>query len=266
MPNLMIDLTVDRVDLVDEGANSAAHICLFKSKGGKNSMTYEEILAKMKPEHREVVEAELDKAKCEVPEEAQKKIEQADELQKQLDEANEKLENTEDELNKAKEELEAQEVAKSKGEPEFEDVLKGLDPSVQEVFKSMQAAKEAAEAEVAKAKEAKQHEEAVAKAKELKGLPTEEEKLVEAIKKGIEPEVLAILKAASTALEESGLFKSQGSDAKEDKEATGDDAWAVIETKAEAVAKSKGMSMAKAIDTVLKENPDLYNRYIQGGR
>ena len=61
MPKMITDLTIDRVDLVEEGANSAAFIRLYKSRGEK--MNYESILKSLKPEHAAVVEAEVAKAK-----------------------------------------------------------------------------------------------------------------------------------------------------------------------------------------------------------
>ena len=51
MPNILTDLIIDRVDLVDEGANSAAFVELFKRKEQGNPMELSEILSKMKPEH-----------------------------------------------------------------------------------------------------------------------------------------------------------------------------------------------------------------------
>ena len=46
MPNMMTDLVIDRVDLVEEGCNSAAFIRLYKSRGEK--MSYESILKSLK--------------------------------------------------------------------------------------------------------------------------------------------------------------------------------------------------------------------------
>ena len=54
MPNIIVGLVVDRVDFVDEGANSAAFIKMYKRRE-KDDMDLEEVLAKLKPEHAEVV-------------------------------------------------------------------------------------------------------------------------------------------------------------------------------------------------------------------
>ena len=59
MPYILEDLVIDRVDLVDEGANSAAFIELYKRKE-QSKMNFEEILSKMKPEHAKVIQETLD--------------------------------------------------------------------------------------------------------------------------------------------------------------------------------------------------------------
>jgi hypothetical protein len=256
MPNLILDLLVDRVDLVDEGANSAAHIKLYKRKETEQVMELNEILAKMKPEHKEVIEAELAKAKSEVPEVV------ATELAK----AKGDVETLTEDLNKAKTELQEVEVAKSKdSEPDFEEVLKGLDPSVQSVFKSLQAQKDAAEEVARQAAEEKVTQEAIAKAKDLKALPVEEDKLVE-VMKGITPEVHEVLKAANQAILDNGLFEEVGkSKGEEAKSTDSNEAWAKIEKAAEKIEADEKVSKAKSISMAIKQNPDLYREYLKGG-
>lgn len=257
MLNLIIDLEIDRVDLVDEGANSAAFIKLYKRKEQEPIMTLEEILAKMKPEHAKVIQDELAKAK------------QAAEVAKQ--EAEQKLQAVSEELEKAKadykaatEELESITKSKNDGQqPNFEEVIKGLDPTVQELFKSLKAQKEAAEELARQAAEEKRTQEALAKAKELKALPVEESKLVE-VMKGITPEVYEVLKAANKALEDAGLFDEVGK-SKTHNPSTGDEAWQQIEKKAEEIVAQENVSKAKAISIVIKRHPDLYREYLKGG-
>lgn len=138
MPNLILDLMVDRVDLVDEGANSQAFIKLYKRKETTGPMKIEEILQKMKPEHADAIRAEVAKAKAEVPEEVETELNKA---KADLAKATEDL---------AKKDLESVETAKKKDEePDFEEVLKSLDPSIQKYFNDLNAQKIAAE-EVAK--------------------------------------------------------------------------------------------------------------------
>lgn len=240
MPSLVLDLLVDRVDLVDEGANSEAFIKLYKRKERRDTMTFEEILAKMKPEHAEVVKQYV----------ADK------DLTVDLNKAKEKITELEGDLEK---------VAKSKTveEPAFEDVLKSLDPAVQEVFKSMQAQKDAAEAVAKQAADERLNTEAIAKAKELKALPVDETKLVEVLK-SITPEVHEILKAANKAISEDSVFEEIGK-TKTDTSSGAGDAWGKIEKKAKAIEVEQKVSKAKAISIAVNQNPDLYKEYLEGG-
>lgn len=256
MPNLMLDLVVDRVDLVDEGANSEAFIKLYKRKERVEAMNFDEILAKMKPEHADIIREELAKAKGEVPEATMTEMAKKDE---ELSKAAEEVAKAKEELTKVTTELET--VTKSKEtEKSVEDVIKSLDPTVQEVFKSLKSQKETAEAVVKQLNEKKLEDEAVAKAKELKSLPVEEAKLVTVVK-GVSEEVFEILKAANKAIETGGLFEEVGK-AKGDAD---NDAWAKIEKKADEIVESEKVSKQKAIAKVIKENPELYREYLKGG-
>ena len=240
VPNLLIDLVVDRVDLVDEGANSAAFIKLYKRKEMETGMDFSEIISKLKPEHAEVIQAELAKAKTEVPEE----------IAKELSDTKAELEKFKEEAKKSKEPAQ---------EENFEEILKSLDPAVQKVFKSLQAQKEAAEQIAKQLKEQKEEEEAIAKAKALKALPVEEEKLVQVVK-SVSDDVYEILKSAAKVLEESDIFEEVGKS-----NAGSIDAWSRIEKKAEEIAKRDGITVEKAISVVINENPELYKEYLSGG-
>ena len=244
-----MDLVVDRVDLVDEGANTAAFIKLYKRKERDAIMDFNEIIAKLKPEHAEVIQEEIAKAKAEVPEE----------IAKELSDTREKLDITETELTKMKEE-----VKKSKEpaqEENFEEVLKNLDPAVQKVFKSLQSQKEAAEQVAKQLNEQKEEEEAIKKAKTLKALPVEEDKLVQVVK-GVSDDVYEILKSAAKVLEESEIFEEVG---KGKSGAGSTDAWSKIEKKADEIAKRDSITKEKAIGVVINENPELYKEYLSGG-
>ncbi len=247
VPNLLIDLVVDRVDLVDEGANSAAFIKLYKRKEMETGMDFNEIISKLKPEHAEVIQAELAKAKAEVPEE----------IAKELSDTKVELETLKVELEKFKEE--AKKSKEPVQEENFEEVLKNLDPAVQKVFKSLQAQKEAAEQIAKQLQEQKEEEEAIAKARALKALPVEEEKLIQVVK-GVSDDVYEILKSVAKVLEESDIFEEIG---KSDTDTI--DAWSRIEKKAEEIAKRDGITVEKAISVVINENPELYKEYLSGG-
>jgi len=64
MPNLLEDLIIDRVDLVDEGANSEAFIELFKRKG--KNMNYTEVMAQLTAEQSAPIKAEFDRLNGEI--------------------------------------------------------------------------------------------------------------------------------------------------------------------------------------------------------
>lgn len=259
VPNLVFDLVVDRVDLVDEGANSEAFIKLYKRK--ENTMSFEEIMKSIKAEHIDVINAEIAKAKSEVPEST------VTELAK----AKQDVENAIAELAKAKTDMQAAMDAKNKLEEELackgcgdskeEDVLKNLDPAVQDIVKSLKADKLAAEMFAKQLNDQKVQAEAIAKAKELKAIPVEESKLIEIVK-GASPEILEVLKAASDIIENSPSFsevgKSKGSDSS--------DAWSKIEKKAsEYKVADSTLTVQQSLSKAIKENPDLYREYLNGG-
>lgn len=287
MLTLLDNLVVDRVDFVDEGACSAAFIELFKRKEPR--MNFTEILSKMKPEHAEVIKQEvntqvdqLEKAKADLDAANATISEQTD----QLAEANDALAKAKEELDKANEELEilkakesesetctcegeadGEGVCKECGKPKkgagFDEteVLKSMPEGIRAEFIKMREQKEAAEEQVRKAAEEKAEAEAIAKANTLKSLPVEQEKLV-AILKGCSQEVVDVLTAAATAIDEAVL--DEVGKARRDTGGS-DDAWAKIEAKAEEVAKRDNVTKQKAISIVIKENPDLYKGYLNGG-
>lgn len=272
MPYLLEDLVIDRVDLVDEGANSAAFIELFKRKERKESMDYKEVIAKMSPEQGKLVQAELDKLAGEVTkakEDLATVTTERDEAKKQLDETNGKLETANDDLATAKSELDAlkQDEGKdgaAKAAFDEEETMKAMPKEARELFTKMKAQKNAAEEELRKAKDAEKHADAVAKAATLKSLPIEQAKLVELVK-GATPEVLELLATVATAMDETVLGEVGKSKAGAGTASTSNEAWAQIEAKADEVAKKDSISKAKAISKVVNENPDLYKQYLQGG-
>lgn len=248
MPNLLIDLEVDRVDLVDEGANSAAHIRLYKRKEIDQTMELKDIIAKMKPEHAAVVEAEIAKAKSEVPEEVAQDLAKA-----------------KSDLAAKEQELEAVVKAKPAQEPTQEEVIKSLDPAVQEIFKSMQRQKEAAEALALQAAEKQLTDNAIAKAKQLAAIPVEESELVNVVK-GMDENVFNILKAAADAIENAGVLDETGVAKGAEPTVTSNDAWDAIEKAAGDIAKEKQVSLEKAIGFAIQANPELYRKYLEGGK
>ena len=158
MPYLLEDLVIDRVDFVDEGANSAAFIELYKRKELPATMDAKEILSKMKPEHASVVQAELDSATSEVT----KANDSLANVNAELETTKASLQTANDELAKANSELEllkAKTPCDCDGEADDEGVckgcgrtkkgfdeatvLKGMPAEARAIFEKMRAQKEA---------------------------------------------------------------------------------------------------------------------------
>lgn len=282
MPYVLKDLVIDRVDLVDEGANSAAFVELYKRKENSGPMDIKEILSKMKPEHAEVVETALDAANADLAK-ARADLETANQ---QLADKSSELEGANEALAKAKEELETEkaknETCECDGEADEDgkckscgrqkkqaasfdetELVKSMPEAARELFLKMRAQKEAAEEQVRKDAAEKAEAEAIAKAASLKAIPVAQEKLVEVLK-GCGPDVLELLTAANDAIEaavlgEVGKNKGNGAD-------TGNaDAWSQIEKKAEEIAKRDSVTKEKAISIAVSENPELYKQYLEGG-
>lgn len=281
MPYELVDLLVDRVDLVDEGANSAAFIELYKRKESMKPMDFNEILSKMKAEHASVIQqafeakdAELSKAREDLDNANQSLTDKTS----QLEEANEELAkaNSTIETLKAKEDKkcecdgEADEngVCKECGlkkNASFDETetLKSMPAAAREMFEKMRAQKDAAEEQVRKAAEREAEAEAVAKAASLKAIPVEQDKLV-GILKGCSPEVLELLTTINSAIEASVLDevgKNKGNGAI----TTSEDAWGKLEAKAAEIAKRDNVTKEKAMTKALDENPELYREYLNGG-
>lgn len=286
MPYLLEDLVIDRVDLVDEGANSAAFIELYKRKEQSAIMDIKEILSKMKPEHSAVIQTELDRLSGDVAkakedlttvtaerDTATQDLEKAEEGLKAANEAKEKAE-SELEMFKSQQsdactcdgEVDEKGVCKACGKTkknaafDEEEVLKSMPAAARAIFIKMRTQKEAAEEEVRKAKEAEKHAEAVAKAAKLKALPIETEKLV-GILKNCSADMVDVLTAINAAIEGT-VFDEVG---KSNAGSKCVDAWSKIEAKADEIAKRDNVTKQKAVSIAIKENPELYKEYLQGG-
>ena len=258
MPYLLDDLVVDRVDLVDEGANSAAFISLYKRKEQNNTMDIKEIIEKMSPEHAAVVQAELDKLGTDVT----KAKEDCAAAQEEASKAAEDLKTANEDLATAKAELDTLKQAGSTAFDE-EETLKAMPEAAKAYFVKMKAQKELAEEALRKSKEAEEDAKAIAKAAELKALPVEQTKLV-GVLKNCSPELLEVLTTVAAAID-STVLGEVGKSKPGDASAKGTDAWSKIEAKADEIAKAKSISKAKAITQAVEENPELYKEYLQGG-
>ncbi len=265
MATKLKSLKINRVDLVPEGANSAAFVTLYKGKEGK-PMEFEEILEKMKPEHAEVIQAkleEVEKAKADAEAALAEALEKAkDACAKAAEGEASEEEKPEDEEEEPVDKAET----KTEGTTSFDEdetLLKSLPPELQGFVAKMRQQKEAAE-EVAKAAIARErHTEAVAKANELKALPIATEELVTFIEKSNE-ETVDMLSAIAKAIDSTVLAETGSNDAGTFSKSSSD-AWAKLEEKANAIAKERGVTKAKGMGFALAEYPELYREYLEGG-
>lgn len=273
MATKLKSLKINRVDLVPEGANSAAFVTLYKGKEGK-PMEFEEILEKMKPEHAEVIKSkfaevlkEKEDAKAEA-EEAKAEAEKAkkSECAKAAEGDASEEEEPKDEKPKDEKPVDKADDKKTEGTTSFDEdetLLKSLPPELQGFVAKMRQQKEAAE-EVAKAAIARErHTEAVAKANELKALPIATEELVTFIEKSNE-ETVDMLSAIAKAIDSTVLAETGSNDAGTFSKSSSD-AWAKLEEKANAIAKERGVTKAKGMEFALAEYPELYREYLEGG-
>lgn len=270
MPNLITYLVVDRVDLVEEGANSAAFIELYKRKEPM-TMTVQEILDQMEPEHASVLKAKIDAGEA-----TEQKLVDAtarlDTVTKELNEAEQKVpcecdgEAGEDGVCKACN-RKKMEVVKASSSEDESDVLKGMPESARLYVEQLKIKKEAAEAEIRKANEAKIEAEAVAKAVELKSLPVEQKALVSMLKTASK-EVIDVLVAANSAINATVLGETgQTASTSNYTAKSAEENWSKIEAEADKLVKSAdgAITKAKAIAQVIKDKPELYREYLNGG-
>lgn len=265
VPTELKNLKINRVDLVPEGANSAAFVTLFKGKELK-PVDFEELMHKMKPEYATVINehvSALSKAK--------------DESDAALSTANATIASLQADLEKAKQDKEAAEAAADEAKKAAEGTtpfdedeqlaksIAGLDPQVREYFERVTKQKDAAE-EIAKAALAKEkHAEAEAKAEELKALPVEKAKLVDFIEKSNDTAGIEMLSAIAKGIEATVLTEVGKSNATNTFTASAEDAWGKIEASAKDIAKSRNISKEAAVAAVISEQPELYREYLKGG-
>lgn len=273
MPNLVTDLIVDRVDLVEEGANSAAFIELYKRKEPM-TMTYDEVLNELKPEHAEIIKskvAEGDQATADL----KKATEDLEKATLDLTAANEALQKAQEKI-PCECDGEADEngvckvcgmkkpVAKNTAFDEAE-VMKSMPEEARKFVETLKSQKIAAEAVLKQAREEKEQAEAVAKAATLKSLPVEQSKLV-GILKGASAEVIEVLTLANAAVETAVLGEVGKSASNATAGGDANKAWSKIETEAANLMKSNAkLTKEQAIADVVKTKPELYKEYVDGG-
>ena len=285
MAKKLTNLKITKVSLVDEGACSAAHITLFKQKKGGSEMTFEEMMESLSEEQQAIIKAKFDAQN----EELEKAKEECSEKEQELEEAKKAFSEKEKELEKVKQEKKDLEtkaseteeeedlaveadsedgVTKAKEELTEEEILKNVDPAVREMIQKAKSEAEVHKQAVLKMKEEKEIAEVTEIAKSLSGVGTEETQMVSMLRKAksldveLYAEVLKALQVANNIIADSELLKEKGqSFAGNDV-----DAWSKVDAKADEIAKTRGVSKAKATNIVIDEFPELYQAYLDSLR
>ena len=275
MAKKLTNLKITKVSLVDEGACSAAHITLFKQKKGGSEMTFEEMMESLSEEQQAIIKAKFD-AQNEELEEAKKAFsEKEEELEKVKQEkkdletkASETEEEEEEEDDLAIEANSEDGVTKAKEELTEEEILKNVDPAVREMIQKAKSEAEVHKQALIKMKEEKEVAQLTEIAKSINNVGTEEAQLVSMLKKAksvdveFYNEVLKTLQVANNIIADSELLKEKGqSFAGNDV-----DAWSKVDAKADEIAKTRGVSKAKATNIVIDEFPELYQAYLDSLR
>lgn len=251
-------LIVDRVDLVDLGANDDSFIRVFKGRNVKE-LTFEEVLKSLPEDQRKLVETKLTdvtKSKDTAEESLAKEVEKAKTAEKEAKEAKEALAKSKEELEKAK-----KSAAEPSDEPSEEEVLKSMPEFMRERFISQKKQLELAEEMTRQSMEREAELKAVQKAKDLKALPLTDDELT-TIAKSVDDDTFNILSALAKNIGESDAFTDIGKSRGPKADSTGD--FSIIEKRATEIATAKGISHAHAIREVVENNPELYKQYLGG--
>jgi hypothetical protein len=252
--NWLVEIDYDRVDLVKEGANSQAHIKLFKTRG-ESAMELTELLAKMKPEHA----AEINK----VIKLKDEEIEKAKKAAKDAAAAATAKTNTDD--------GDPEDKLDGGADDATEKLMKSIkDPAIKAFLQTQITKAKVAEEVVKTLKDKEYTAEAITKAKEVPNLGAEEQILVSVYKKlkDVDSElcdnVFGIFKAASALVAAGGVLTEVGKGTG-NAEGLADEntAWAAIEKAAEPIAIAKGIKKEAAISEVIQSQPALYDAYVK---
>lgn len=269
MAKKLTNLKITKVSLVDEGACSAAHITLFKhKKGGSEEMTFEEMMNSLTEEQQAIIKAKLEEHATELAKSKEECSEKEQELAK-MEQEKKDLETKVSELEEeAAEAAKAKEEQEEKPEQTEEEILKNVDPAVREMIQKAKNEAEVHKQAVLKMKEDAEIAEVTEIAKSLSGVGTEETQMVSMLRKAksldgeLYAEVLKALQVANNIIADSELLKEKGQAG----DKAGVDAWAQVDAKADEIAKTRGVSKAKATNIVIDEFPQLYQAYLDSLR
>ena len=242
MPRKLRKLKIDRVDLVNRGANQESHILLFKRDDS--------------------ISTPPTKEDENMSEELQKQLES---IQKQLDE----MTTERDALLKRAETAES-EIAKRDNASEEEDIWKGVPDILRKKFEAQEAETALAKAAAKVERDSRIKQECIQKASRYEYLPINPDddwevlKAIDTLDEKVAKRVYELFNAGDTNLKSSGMTTERGSGGNPDE---GDKSpYSEIERLVnDKVSKSDhGLSFTDALSIVAREHPDLYRQYTKG--
>ena len=235
----LVDMNLEAVALCGQGANSRANILLTKSmKEGNSKMGINEILAGLSEEAQATLTKHIEEtATAKVTKAVEDAVAPLNAKIAELEATNKSL---------------AENAAKATQTTEPEDFTKSLPEPARKQFEEMQKSLAALQAERA---------EALAKSRfeVVKAIPCDSNKL-KSILKNVDPDVFEVLTKAATAIEE-GIGKSTAAAGEGKLDKSTDDYYKELETIADGISKSEGVSLAKAFTLACERNADLYAKY-----
>jgi GrpB-like predicted nucleotidyltransferase (UPF0157 family) len=258
--NKLKNLKLTAVALCKQGCNPEAHIMLYKSinEGGKVQMNFEELLKSLPQDQQDLINAELDKAKKEMPADMKANM---DAMLEEKKKAEEKATAAEATCKSLQTELD---TIKKSNEPNEEEILKSMPENIRKAYEDMKAKTAAQEAIVKVLEEEKVTKAYQEKASVFKSIPAKTEDLATMLKsigkvdKALVDQVENLLKATDELLAKSVLMGEQGKPG----DGGSGDALLQLNKKAEDIAKSEKVSKEVAFSKALKENPELYKAYL----
>lgn len=255
MKNIVLQLEVDRVDLVGEGCNTASFIKLTKRREN-NNMDFNQILGQLTPDQQAVVKSHVAGLEAKVTEAGTTATALA-KAKTDLDTANATITTLNSDLAIAK-------AKKEETEPEETDpekLMKSLPAGMQVIFGDIIAKQKAAETFAATLIEKQKTDEANVLIAKMKSIPVDMGELFTVVKSADEATRTILVKAAEAI--EAGLLSPVG---KSSPTATfsGKDAWGQIEKSAkEYQAADSKLTKDSAIAKAIAENPELYDAYMK---
>lgn len=235
----LVDMNLEAVALCSQGANSRANILLTKSmKEGNSKMGINEILAGLSEEAQATLTKHIEEtATANVTKAVEDAVAPLNAKIAELEATNKSLEEN---------------AAKATQPAEPEDFTKSLPEPARKQFEEMQKSLAALQAERA---------EALAKSRfeVVKAIPCDSDKL-KSILKNVDADVFEVLTKAAAAIEE-GIGKSTAAAGEGKLDKSTDDYYKELETIADGISKSEGVSLAKAFTLACERNADLYAKY-----